>query len=217
MTSEISKTQTARLLASFILHSNEKGEIKNERALFEEIGPLFSNGNVLEEHLYELSKEGIVYFEQIGEDGFAPIVMVGRTKHTADHLVKLIEEIDDDLHDLRRRLSDILTFDPERLKAEVTGAETLLKDARKTAEANELLRPLLSQISSIESHFHGVAVVAEKYEDVYKNIIRPVQREGESGVKATVRWAIISIVASTAISIVIGNWKDIVEIFRQSF
>lgn len=57
--------------------------------------------------------------------------------------------------------------------------------------------------------------MAEKYEDVYKNIIRPVQLEGESGVKATVRWAIISIVASTAISVALGNWKEFIELFKK--
>jgi hypothetical protein len=57
--------------------------------------------------------------------------------------------------------------------------------------------------------------VADRYEDVYKNIIRPVQLEGKSGVEATVRWAIISIVASTAISVLLGNWKEIVQLFRS--
>lgn len=140
--------------------------------------------------------------------------MVGCTKQTADHLAGLLKEIEDDLESLRRRINEILTFDPDRLKSEIHGAEEKLGAARKSAEENELLRPLLRQIGEIEKYLNGVSAVADKYEDVYKNIIRPVQLEGRSGVEATVRWAVISIVASTAISVVLGNWKEIIQLFK---
>jgi len=215
MKTEISKTKTSRLLASFIRYADEKGSIDELRdEFFEEIGALYSNGNVLSQHLYELSEAGIVYYEEIGEDGFAPIIMVGCTKQTADHLAGLLKEIEDDLESLRRRINEILTFDPDRLKSEIHGAEEKLGAARKSAEENELLRPLLRQIGEIEKYLNGVSAVADKYEDVYKNIIRPVQLEGRSGVEATVRWAVISIVASTAISVVLGNWKEIIQLFK---
>ena len=48
-----------------------------------------------------------------------------------------------------------------------------------------------------------------------KNIIKPIQKEGEAGVKQTVKWAIISIVASTFLSLLIGNWKDIYELILK--
>ncbi|WP_426054704.1 hypothetical protein [Janthinobacterium sp. PSPC2-1] len=215
MIKKISKTQKARLLGSFILHSHGKGEIVDQEKFFAEIGQLFSNGNVLVQQLFELNNERIVDYDEIGEDGFAPIIMVGCTERTHEHLATLLQEIDEDMEDLRRRLAEILTFDPERLKNEISGAEAQIKSARRLAEESPLLKPLLPQISSIEKHFHGVAAVADKYEDVYKNIIRPVQLEGQSGVKATVQWAIISIFVSTLISVFLGNWKDILEIFRK--
>ena len=210
----ISKTQMARLLASFIRYSNEKGGIEDQEKLFNEIGGLFPNGNFLESCLFELNEERIIYYEQIGEDGFAPFIGVGCTQRTHEHLAILLHEIDDDMEGLRRRLSEILTFDPESLKAEISNAGEQLAASRKLVEENNLLKPLLNQISIIEKHFHGVAAVADKYEEVYKNIIRPVQLEGESGIKATVRWAIISVVVSTVISILLGNWKDIFDIFK---
>ena len=37
----------------------------------------------------------------------------------------------------------------------------------------------------------------------------------EAGVKQTVKWAIISIVASTFLSLLIGNWKDIYELILK--
>jgi len=212
MKNSISKIQTAKLLASFIRHSNEKGDIADEKKFFLEIGQLFSNGNTLDSYLYELNEEGIIRYEEIGADGFAPLVMAGSNKRTHEYLFTLLQEIDREMEDLKRRLGEILTFDPESLQVEIAGAAAQLNAARKSAEESTLLRPLLQQISIIEKHFNGVAVVVDKYEEVYKNIIRPVQLEGESGVKATVRWAIIGIVASTVISVLLGNWKSIMEI-----
>lgn len=218
MTRDIDKTHTARLLSAFICHADANGQIEKKNAeFFSEINALFPNGNILDRHLYDLNNSGLISYEEIGEDGFAPIIIAGWTKRTAEHLSKLLVEIDTEVNDLKHRLQDILTFDPERLKSEIVSAENQLKAARKSAEENELLRPLLRQISDIEKHFQGVSAVAEKYEDIYKNIIRPVQLEGESGIKATVRWAIISIFASTVISLALGSWKDILEIFKNIF
>jgi len=58
-------------------------------------------------------------------------------------------------------------------------------------KGNELLKPMESPLREIQQHFKSVSVVSSGYEDIYKNIIRPVQEEGCSGVKATVRWAVI--------------------------
>jgi len=218
MTTEIDKTTTARLLACFIRHADDRGSIdqKNEK-FFEELGKLFSNGTLLDQHLYGLNEAGFIYYEEVGEDGFAPYIGAGCTKRTATHLAELLEEIESELACLRRRISEILTFDPDRLKTEISGAEIQLSAARKSAEKNDLLKPLLGHISEIEKHFRAVSSVAAKYDDVYKSIIRPVQLEGESGVKATVRWAIISVVVSTAISVALGNWKEFVELFNWFF
>jgi hypothetical protein len=213
---KIAKIQTARVLTAFLRYADDKGQLdKGQEQFFHEISGVFPNGNVLEAHLYELSQQGIIHYEEIGEDGFTPIILASCTPQTASHLDRLLLMIDSELNDLTKRLSDILTFDPDRLKSEIVTAEAQLADARKNAETNEMLKPLLRQIGTIEKHFLGVAAVAEKYEEVYKNIIRPVQLEGQSGVKATVRWAIYGIVASTLSSIVIGNWSAIVAIFKD--
>jgi hypothetical protein len=72
-------------------------------------------------------------------------------------------------------------------------------------------------LREIQSHFDSISVVSEGYEHIYKNIIRPVQEEGKSGVKATVKWAILSILISTAISLAISNWLFLKDGFRTFF
>jgi hypothetical protein len=218
MSNNISNTQTARLLTAFIRFADEKGSIDQEnQAFFDELGKLFANGNMLDRHLSELNAAGSITYEEIGDDGFVPIIVAGCTEKTSVHLATLLEEIENDLASLRYRLSEILTFDPDRLRSEISGAKNQLISARKTAEENELLKPLLRQITVIERNFQGVSAVADKYEEVYKNIIRPVQLEGKSGIEATVRWAIISIVASTAITVTLGSWKELIELFQKLF
>jgi hypothetical protein len=216
MARKLTNIQAARILAIFIRYADEKGSVERLEELFQDLGKIFPNGNTLEEHLYELSQQGSIHYEEIGEDGFKPIILAGCTPKTAEHLTVLLRDTDDDLGSLDGRIKDILTFNPDRLRSEIADAEAQLVDAKEKVKANEMLRPLVRQIETIEKHFHGVAAVAERYEEVYKNIIRPVQLEGEAGVKATVRWAIYSIIVSTLLSLVIGNWKDIVGIFHHT-
>ena len=75
-----------------------------------------------------------------------------------------------------------------------------LEKLKEQLSNNPLFNSLKPQIDEIEKNLNSVDKVATNYEDVYKNIILPVKKEGESGVKQTVKWAIISIVISSIIS-----------------
>jgi len=219
---KISNLQAARILAAFINYANEKAFVEERlQEMFDYLKPYFPNVNVLDSYLYELSEQGSIYYEETGEDGFRPFFLAGYTKKTAEHLLTHLDAIattfaekDGSRAVLEERLQDILTFDPDRLTNDILSANAQLKDARKAAEENNLLKPLLPQIQTIEKHLRGVSAVAEQYEEVYKNIIRPVQLEGKEGVKATVRWAVLSIIVSTAISLVISNWSELVKVFK---
>ncbi|MFO7074123.1 hypothetical protein P3E18_28195, partial [Pseudomonas aeruginosa] len=103
--------------------------------------------------------------------------------------------------------TDILTFNPSALTNRISDTKRQIDEVNKHVASNELLKPLSGPLREIQSHFDSIRVVSEGYEHIYKNIIRPVQEEGKSGVKATVRWAILSILISTAISLVISNWS----------
>ena len=109
-------------------------------------------------------------------------------------------------------IKDLLTFDPEKLIKNIEKAQKDLNSAKEKALENDLLKPILRPIEQIESQFKSVEAVSRIYDDVYKNIIRPIQKEGEAGVKQTVKWAIISIVASTLLSVLIGNWESLYKL-----
>lgn len=205
--------QNIRLLQTLIKYSDSNSSIDTKNnEVWKELNKIFPNGNLLDQRLYELDREGIIYYEEIGEDGFAPIVLAGIKKETHLFLTQLIEKTEIEVINIEQMIKDLLTFDPELLTQNIEKAQKDLNHAKKQALSNEILKPILKPIAQIENQFKSVVAVSRVYDDVYKNIIKPIQKEGEAGVKQTVRWAIISIVASTFLSLLIGNWKDIYEL-----
>ena len=205
--------QNIRLLQTLIKYSDSNSSIDTKNnEMWKELNKIFSNGNLLDQRLYELNSEGIIYY---GEDGFAPIILVGIKKETHLFLTQLIEKTEIEVINIEQIIKDLLTFDPELLTQNIEKAQKDLNHAKKQALSNEILKPILKPIEQIENQLKSVVAVSKVYDDVYKNIIKPIQKEGEAGVKQTVRWAIISIVASTFLSLLIGNWKDIYELILK--
>ena len=205
--------QNIRLLQTLIKYSDSNSSIDTKNnEMWKELNKIFSNGNLLDQRLYELNSEGIIYYE---EDGFAPIILVGIKKETHLFLTQLIEKTEIEVINIEQIIKDLLTFDPELLTQNIEKAQKDLNHAKKQALSNEILKPILKPIEQIENQLKSVVAVSKVYDDVYKNIIKPIQKEGEAGVKQTVRWAIISIVASTFLSLLIGNWKDIYELILK--
>ena len=200
--------QQARLISAFIRHADTEGQIdsKNEE-FWRDLDTIIPKPYQLDTALYDLNRNGTLTYEEIGEDGFAPIVIAGITEHSAQRLTEILTVIDTELTSLRGDLKDILTFDPHQLSEELMGAQLQIKNVKKEALKSDLLKPLLRPLEQIEGQLGSVNTVASNYIDVYKNIIRPVQKEGESGIKATVRWAVFSILASTFLSWLVSNWS----------
>lgn len=164
-----------------------------------------------EDFLFELNDKGVLYYEEIGDDGFKPIVICSIKPETTDYLKELITEIETEnsaskkeIEALTRRINEILTFDPKRLSDEINSTEAFISQTKEQLTSNPVLMPLALQLEKIEIHFKSLSKVAHNYEEVYKNIILPVREEGRSGVRQTVRWAIISIIVSTLISLIIS-------------
>ncbi len=209
--------QEIKILLVFIKHAGLNGSIDTQETDFLlDLNNIVENGYNLDVCLYELNNGGILNYDEIGDDGFAPIVLAGLTKNTHAHLSQLIFQFEQEAIELERQLKELLTFDPEKITAQIEEAQEQLRQAKTVAESNALLKPILQPIADIQRHFESVVAVSGTYENIYKNIIRPVQREGEAGVKATVRWAIISIVLSTFLSVAIGNWNELTKLWETS-
>jgi hypothetical protein len=210
MDDKISKIQEIRVLLSFIRHADGDGSIDFKKPqIFSDLHEVVANGNWLDSLLYRLNSAQIVHYEEIGEDGFAPIIFGGITSATHKYLVGLVESVEVEYHSLEQRITEILTFNPNQLSKKILDTKEKLDEVESLIKGNELLKPMESPLREIQKHFRSVSAVSNGYEDIYKNIIRPVQEEGRSGVRATVRWAVISIIISTALSWAISNFDKI--------
>ena len=70
--------QNIRLLQTLIKYSDSNGNIDTKNnEMWKDLNKIFPNTNLLDRRLYDLDREGIIYYEEIGEDGFAPIVLAG--------------------------------------------------------------------------------------------------------------------------------------------
>ena len=172
---------------------------------------LNTNTNFNEDHLFCLNEKGVIIYEEIGEDGFKPIRICNVKIDTHNYLKKILNELaniekdkNTEITNLNKRIVEILTFDPNKLSAEIKTTQSIIDSTKKQIESNPILKSLSNPLSQIEIHFNSLSKVANNYEDVYKNIILPVREEGKSGVRQTVKWAIIGIITSTIISALIS-------------
>ncbi|MBD3658313.1 MULTISPECIES: hypothetical protein [Marinobacter] len=214
MRETITKFQELRILLAFIKNANEKGEVDFMGSeVGSDLSGIVTNGNRLDAALYELNEAGIIYYEEVGEEGFRPFIGAGINSKSHSRVAELVSSIEDDYDSIEQRITEILTFNPEQLSETISDTQRKLDEVSRQISSNELLKPLERPLSEIRHHFRSVSTVSKHYEDVYKNIIRPVQEEGQSGVRATVKWAIISIVVSTGLSFLVSNWGTISALF----
>lgn len=186
--------------------SVDLSEQDNWRDLF-----LTEDTKVHEDYLLELNDKGILNYEEIGEEGFKPIIMCAVKSETVSHLKRIISEIEiessndkKEIARLNNRIIEILTFDPKKLSDEISSTEIIIAQTKEQLKSNPVLQPLTLQLNQIETHFKSLSKVALNYEEVYKNIILPVKEEGKLGVRQTVKWAIISVVISTLLSVLLS-------------
>lgn len=206
--------EEVKILFAFIRNSNSSGEVDFKKTTIskdlEDIGIPIEK---IENFLFEKTKEAVISYEEIGEEGFEPIIIASISKQTHKYMEAKINEAEQELLNANERLRDLLSFDPKQLSKDIASSHEKLLEAKNKIEKSEILRPLMQPLSKIMSHLNSVKRVSDSYDEIYKNIIKPSQEEGRLGIKATVKWAIISIVISTLASLILSNWNSIRSLF----
>lgn len=174
----------------------------------------FNVGDIfLEYYLRELEKMKYISLEVYSDDGLGTkfFVEVKEYKGLFKEIEVIFEEKNiclqqknDEIIKLKNKLEEIITFNPDNIDKDLEHAKETIEGIKNSINSNEMLKSLLPTIEIMDKYLGSVSKVHGVYEDVLKNIIKPLQKEGESGVKATVKWAIISIIVSTIISIVLN-------------
>ena len=172
--------------------------------------PLWALG-VKEEDLWELNEQRAINFESVGEDGFKSIDICSVRPETHDHLQQSLISSAKAKAALNSRVIEILKHDPDRLRSEIAKSEAHIRNAKEQIAQNPILGPLAKPLKDIEHHFASISSVAKNYDDVYKNILKPMQDEGRRGIRATVFWAIVGIVASW----LLANYTKLVQLIQS--
>ncbi|MDT8469213.1 hypothetical protein OYC61_000920 [Alcaligenes nematophilus] len=214
MTNTLTIFQEVRTLLTLIRHADKDGNVDFESSeqLCSEISGIVNNGNTLDLYLYKMNEARILDYEEIGEDGFKPLVICRVSQATHTYLTTLIEKIEHEYDSMSQKVASILGFDPLQLTISIQQTQATLDEVSAQVGRHEILKPIERQLNEIRQHFNSVSAVSSRYEDIYKNIIRPVQAAGESGVKATVKWAVIGILASASVSMILGNLDTVSQL-----
>lgn len=195
------------LIANLINASDSEGNVDIENENIWKSLLLSVDTKIHHDYFFELDNKGIIYYEEIGEESFPIIILCSIKNETKEYFKQLIIQQQDqkielkkEIENLSTRINEILTFDPNKLSNEIKKSQTNIDSIKNQIISNPLLRPLEPQLEEIDKNLKSVIKVTEDYEEVYKNIILPVKKEGEAGIKQTVKWAIISIIISSIIS-----------------
>lgn len=195
----------ARVLAMLIKLAGGIGNVDLDQA-----DELWEMG-VREDDLWKLGEVGHISFDSVGEDGFKPITLCSVTSQTHTALLAALLKVAGETGALKGRVESLLQHNPDKLRRQIIQSELHISQAREKIAGNKLLEPLNEPLNAIAAHFSSISRVANNYDDVYGNILKPMQDEGRRGIRATVKWAIIGIAASFLVS----NYSTI-ESFARS-
>ncbi|PPT54895.1 hypothetical protein [Xanthomonas arboricola] len=194
MKQKVDPFNQARVLATLIKLAGGIGDVDLDHA-----DELWEMG-IREDDLLMLGQAGKISFDSVGEDGFKPITLCSVTAQTHIALLEALSKVVDEQRALQARLESLLQHNPEKLQRDISESEQNIKQLQEKIAGNKLLLPLSEPLDAISAHFSSINRVANNYDDVYKNILKPMQDEGRRGIRATVRWAVIGIAASLLVS-----------------
>lgn len=218
MYKEVTDFQLIKLLFMFISNADSSGDVSFTDSFQRELYGLFDNGNTLDYLLYKLNEDGVISYMEIGEDGFKPFIMASINAMTKSYTIELLSKIEltqaslnTKINSLNERVNDLFLFDHGDLLRSIDSTNLQISEIERLIEGNEVMGALAKPLSHIKNNFASLAVVTNNYDEVYKNIIKPIQNEGRSGIRATVRWAVISIIISGVLSWAIGKYASVPE------
>ena len=186
----------------------------NKGQKFELPDPVLSNlaegeyraANVLK----KLAERGAVHFDDVEDEGFKPITYAipGPRVHECiaeeiDAITKLYSDSVLAADAEKSRIANLIGFDLDGIRNSFDKLNNEIGKAAELAETSEGLRYLKPEIGKLADSFLSLRGVLNHYEDIYRNVLAPIQKEGEKSLKATARWAIIGIVLSTIASIIL--------------
>lgn len=152
-----------------------------------------------------LDEQRVLSFEYLGLDQgiYTNCVINEKTK---SYLVDCVAQLSGSEGLLNERVQEILAFDRDGLRRRIKSSSNEIKSIKKAISKRPEFESLNKDINEIESYFSSLDRVAEDYDDVYKNIIKPVQDESKRSMRLTLFVAVLSIAVTTAIPFFLNSF-----------
>jgi hypothetical protein len=175
------------------LYESKDGEYNNK----------VTNFNELVQKLH-----GLVY---AGSSHSVPVyASINDSKKLANDIISKMENKDSLIHDLTEQISElhkeldyIQSFSPAQIENKLSKLSQDICLIKKTISNNDLLKSFLPTLTELENYSNDIAKINKSYREIYLNILQPIKNDSNKGIKTTVRWAIISIIITTAVSLLI--------------
>ena len=148
--------------------------------------------------LESLNEQRVLSFEflEFDQSVYTNCVINEKTKI---YLVDCVAQLSGSEGLLNERVQEILAFDRDGLRRRIKSSSDEIKSIKKAISKRPELEGLNNDINEIESYFSSLDRVAEDYDDVYKNIIKPVQDESKRSMRVALIIATLSMVVTTAL------------------
>jgi len=215
--SDITTFQKTRLISCVLRHADSDGEVDFEDDDFDALlGKILRNYDERVNFFSDLDKQGVLQYDHYFVEGLPAVNKFNVSDSTHAYLEELLNQLNMHMTDLETRIADILSFDPIKLSKQIKETEKHIIETKNSISTNEILQPLEKPLNAIIEHFDSAKSISESYEEIFKNIVRPIQTEGRQSVRTTVRWAIFSIIGSVLLSWILSNWNNLVSLFTNS-
>ena len=115
----------------------------------------------------------------------------------------IIHDLTEKASELQKELDYILSFSPTQIENDLSKLNRDICSIKKTINNNDILKSLLPTLTELDDYSKDIAKINKSYREIYLNILQPIKHDSKKSIKTTVRWAIISIVITTAVSLLI--------------
>lgn len=213
MEKELTVEEKSRILHKLYRILDEKFEFKFWE---NDVQELFGvDDMLLEKYLYEISGENFE-FEVLSDDGLQA-QFFGSIKDTQSSLEllqrahnRVLKEKDTTIQsqasrikELEDNIENILSFNPDKLGNQIHKALKDVNDISELISKNENLKSLSESVNDIKKHLGNVTTVNDEYIEIYKHIIKPIEKQSKQSAKHTAWWGIIGIIITTIVSIIL--------------
>lgn len=179
------------------------------------INDLSGGMNKSENALFALQERGAILIDGYEEEGFKGNWWMVAGPKILECMNEEIDKIADvygntvlALETEKGRVNSLVGFDLAKTRNAVDQIDAEIAKVAVALKSSPTLAPMLPTVSDIASHFAAVRAVLNNLEDVYRGLLKPIQDEGKSGIRHTTIWAILGIIASTAVSVGLTLWTQ---------